>query len=37
VLRTDLDRAGSEPRGVSRAGSTSIIRGGRLSKIGISR
>jgi hypothetical protein len=30
VLRTGLDRAGSEPQRVNRAGSISIIRRGRL-------
>jgi hypothetical protein len=37
VLGTGPGRAGSEPRGVGRAGSTGMIRRGRLSKIGISR
>jgi hypothetical protein len=37
VLETDPGRAGSEPQGVGRARSTSMIRRGRLSKIGISR
>jgi hypothetical protein len=37
VLRTDLGRIRLEPQGVGRAGSTSMIRRGRLLKIGISR
>jgi hypothetical protein len=37
MLGTDPDRTGSEPQGVGRAGSTSMIGRGRLSKIGISR
>jgi hypothetical protein len=37
VLGTDPGGIGLEPRGVGRAGSISIIRRGRLSKIGISR
>jgi hypothetical protein len=32
VLGTGLGRAGSEPQGVSRAGSTSIIRRGQAIK-----
>jgi hypothetical protein len=37
VLRTDPGRIELEPQGVSRAGSTNIIRRDRLSKIDISR
>jgi hypothetical protein len=37
VLRTSLGKAGSEPQRVDRVGSMSMIRRGRLSKIGISR
>jgi hypothetical protein len=32
VLRTSLGRAGSEPQGFDRVGSTSMIRRGRLSR-----